>query len=114
MNRVNLKAILPRILSGVVIFLILACLAIFDGFVYDFNGFLWYIVAVLMSFFGLFEFYRVFQIHNTLYAYIGYGICGFYYGFLIFGMNDFLFPTLVIGFLLQMGVYVLRFKKTNS
>lgn len=114
MNKVDGKSILPRVISSVVIFLVLVVLAVFDGFVFDLGGLLWFILAAMMSFFGLFEFYRVFQIHKTVYAYIGYGITAAYYAFLYFGMSDFLFPTLVVGFMAQMAVYVLRFKKSDS
>jgi len=95
------------VLSGIVLGIILY-ITVFLG------GWVWYAFTFLISCMGLWEFYNLFDIAKKPIGIMGYLATISYYIFLAFGKLNFLFPTMVMGFLFITLGYVLFFKRTNS
>ena len=75
------------------------------------GGWFWFGLIFTLSMLGLWEFYRAFQMEWSVPGIAGYVLGAVYWLFLALGLLDFLFPTLIIGFLVLMGIYVALYTK---
>ncbi|MBR4768250.1 MAG: phosphatidate cytidylyltransferase [Lachnospiraceae bacterium] len=104
---INWKNIGIRLASGLVLLGIVITSGIFGGIA-------WFVVVAFLSLFGLFEFYRVFQIHKSPEGIIGYLVGAGFWAILWFQKYEFIPYLFFAALILLMGVYVLRFEKTDS
>ena len=77
------------------------------------GGWFWFGLIFTLSMIGLWEFYRAFQMEWSLQGIAGYVLGASYWLFLALDKLDFLFPTLIVGFLFLMVIYVIRYTKTT-
>ena len=77
------------------------------------GGWFWFGLISVLSMIGLWEFYRAFRMEWTPLGIAGYALGAIYWVFLALGKLDFLFPTLIVGFLGLMVIYVIRYEKTT-
>lgn len=106
-KKIDKKNFLTRLVFGTGILVVVLVLGILGG--WWFYGF-----TALISLIGLWEFYHVFGIDKNPQGIAGYGIAVAYWAFLALKKEDFLFPTLALGVIVLMIMYVLRFEKTSS
>ena len=100
-DEVNLKL---RVLMAVVIIVVIG------GFGY-LGGWFFYGLICVLSMIGLWEFYRAFKMEWSPQGFMGYALGAAYWLFLALNRLDFLFPTLMVGFLALMILYVIRYQK---
>ncbi len=93
-----------RLLSGIVL-VILALFFIISG------GYILLGSTLVISLIGLFEFYRVFKIHNHSLGYVGYVACVLYYASISLLPEGFTFPILIGFLIVLLGFYVFRYPK---
>ncbi len=77
------------------------------------GGWFWFGLIFTLSMVGLWEFYRAFQMEWSPQGITGYLLGAVYWLFLALDRLDFLFPTLIVGFLVLMAVYVFLYTKTT-
>ena len=77
------------------------------------GGWFWFGLIFTLSMVGLWEFYRAFQMEWSPQGITGYLLGAVYWLFLALERLDFLFPTLIVGFLVLMAVYVFLYTKTT-
>ncbi|MBQ7600856.1 MAG: phosphatidate cytidylyltransferase [Lachnospiraceae bacterium] len=77
------------------------------------GGWFWFGLIFTLSMVGLWEFYRAFQMEWSPQGISGYLLGAVYWLFLALERLDFLFPTLIVGFLVLMAVYVFLYTKTT-
>ena len=77
------------------------------------GGWFWFGLIFTLSMIGLWEFYRAFQMEWSVQGIAGYVLGAVYWLFLALELLDFLFPTLIVGFLLLMVLYVILYTKTT-
>ena len=95
---------IQRLLSGIVLLAVLITVIILGGnYLLVFLG--------IISLIGQYELYRAVKIEKTLPAYLGYTVSILYECLLFFDMGDFIFPLIIIYFLLLMTVYVFCYPK---
>lgn len=78
------------------------------------GGWYWFGFVLVLSIIGLWEFYRVFGIEWNLLGIIGYATGLVYWVILATDRLEFLFPTLILGFMAIMVSYVLHFKRSET
>ena len=93
-----------RLLSGIVL-VALALLLIITG------GPVLLISTLFISLIGLFEFYRVFKIHNHSLGYVGYVATALYYGTISYLPHKLTFPVLIGLLIVLLAFYVFRYPK---
>ena len=96
-----------RLLSGVILVAVALAAVIAGGPV------LFALVAAI-SLIGMFELYRVYEIHNRLIGCAGYAAAAGYFALLYFGCQEFYLALLAGAFLLVMCVYVFSFPKVSA
>ena len=102
-DKTNLKL---RVIFAVVILVVIIGFGILGGW-------FWFGLISVLSMIGLWEFYRAFKMEWSPLGIAGYVLGAAYWLFLALGMMDFLFPTLIVGFLGLMVIYVIRYEKTE-
>ena len=102
-DKTNLKL---RVIFAVVILVVIIGFGILGGW-------FWFGLISALSMIGLWEFYRAFKMEWSPLGIAGYVLGAAYWLFLALGMLDFLFPTLIVGFLGLMVLYVIRYEKTT-
>lgn len=93
-----------RLLSGIVL-VILALFFIISG------GYILLGSTLVISLIGLFEFYRVFKIHNHSLGYVGYIATVLYYLSISVLPRGLSFPILIAFLIVLLGFYVFRYPK---
>ena len=93
-----------RLLSGIVL-VILALFFIVSG------GYILLGSTLLISLIGLFEFYRVFKIHNHSLGYVGYVATVLYYASISLLPSKTTFPILIGFLIVLLAFYVFRYPK---
>ncbi len=96
-----------RLLSGIVLVAVALALIITGGPVL-------LVGTLFISLIGLFEFYRVFQIHNRLLGYVGYVACALYYGAISYLPQGLLIPILIGALIVILAVYVFCYPKYET
>ena len=96
-----------RLLSGMILVAVALAAVIAGGPV------LFALVAAI-SLIGMFELYRVYEIHNRLIGCAGYAAAAGYFALLYFGCQEFYLALLAGAFLLVMCVYVFSFPKVSA
>ncbi|MBP5294220.1 MAG: phosphatidate cytidylyltransferase, partial [Lachnospiraceae bacterium] len=77
------------------------------------GGWFWFGLIFALSMGGLWEFYRAFEMELSPQGIAGYLLGTVYWLFLALDKLDFLFPTLIVGFLVLMAVYVFLYTKST-
>lgn len=91
-----------RLLSGIVLVILMTAVLYAGG--------PWTLVTMLiLSVIGLREFYRIYKLYHSLFAYLGYLFAGLYYTILFFDKENFILPLLLFFFMIVMSVYVFSF-----
>lgn len=98
---------ITRLLSGIVLLAIIIAAGIFGG------SMLWCLVT-LISLLGVFEIYRMFQLHKTAFGYAGFILCLILDGTLFFGNLQMAEAVPVVTLLLFMAIYVLMYPKYSA
>ena len=101
------KSFLTRAISGIV----LAAIIILTGIV---GGDVLFGLVAVVSIIGLFEVYRVVDIHNNILGYIGYISTIAYYAVLRFAGNEYIMPVIIGMLLLILAAYVFAFPKYEA
>ena len=101
------KSFLTRTISGVILAIIIILTGLFGGDI------LFGLVAVV-SLIGLFEVYRVVEIHNNILGYIGYAAAIAYYAVLRFLGTEYIMPVIIGMLLLVLAAYVFSFPKYEA
>lgn len=101
------KSFLTRAISGLV-------LAIIIGLTGFLGGDILFGLVSIVSIIGLFEVYRVVDIHKSLLGYVGYIMTIAYYVVLRFIGNEYLMPVIIGMLLLNLAVYVFTFPKYEA
>ena len=96
--------LLWRVLFAAVIIVVIGGLGILGGWFF-------YGLIFVLSMIGLWEFYRAFKMEWSPQGIMGYLLGAAYWLFLALDRLDFLFPTLMVGFLALMILYVIRYEK---
>lgn len=95
---------ITRLLSGIVLLAIIIAAGIMGGPV------LWCLVT-LISLLGVFEIYRMFQLHKTAFGSAGFVLCLVLDGVLLFDRPQMAEAVLVVALLLFMVIYVVTYPK---
>ena len=106
-KRFDRKNFTKRFFSG-------AVLVILFGTAGYFGGWYWYGLIALISAFALFEFYRVYGIHNKILGVFGYIASAVFLYFEAVGNLDMQIAALIGGFLLITSAYVFTYPKYDS
>lgn len=93
-----------RLLSGIVLVILALALIITGGPVLLFS-------TLFISLIGLFEFYRVFGIHNHSLGYVGYIGTALYYGTISYLPHELLIPVIIGLLIVLLAFYVFRYPK---
>ena len=96
-----------RLISGIIL-VALALFLIITG------GPVLLVSTLFISLIGLFEFYRVFKIHNHSLGYVGYVATAIYYGTISYLPHGMKFPVLIALLIVLLGFYVFRYPKYES
>ena len=96
-----------RLISGIILVAI-AIVVVGQG------GALLFAVTAAISLVGLFELYRVLDIHKKPLAFIGYGTAVSYYGILWFEGQQYITLMIIASLMLLMAVYVFTFPKYRT
>ena len=100
-----------RLISGIVLLVIMIAAMILGGDVLFF-------LAALLSFIGLYELYKTYNIHKNMLGYLGMGAAVIYVAAVriqtVAGVEEITMAGLMTGFLLLMFVYVFTFPKFKA
>ncbi|MBR5739298.1 MAG: phosphatidate cytidylyltransferase [Lachnospiraceae bacterium] len=106
-NRLDSKNTRLRVLSGIVLAILLFGTCILGGIA-------WYLFSALIAAGGIYEFYKLHDIHKTPEGIVGYVFTAGYWVLVWFDLRDWMLPLFIVTFLVEMGIYVFRFTKTTS
>ena len=96
-----------RLISGIILVLI-ALLTVISG------GSILFITTAIISLIGMYELYRILDIHRRLPGFVGYLTAVIYYGLLWFGGKDHMELLFIGALMVLMAVYVLTFPSYNT